>query len=118
MPDVPVPEASASLGATIAATLRDLGAIGDERWTPLLEEARAHLCAAPPPPCPRPDLLPAYGYGEGARRLLAAAVTTLEASDAPEPWPARTWEFYEDTSELLHAAARKALLVATNAGPA
>ncbi len=116
VPDVPVPAASAALGATLAATLRDLRAIGDERLTPPLEEAQEYLCAASPPPCPRPDLLPASGYGDGAWRLLAAAATILHAGDDPRPWPAGAWEFYEETSELLHAAAFSALVVATNAG--
>ncbi len=116
VPDVPMSAATAALGAAIASTRRELRAFGDERWDPLLEEARDHLCASPPPPCLRLELLPADGYGDGARRLLAAAVTTLEASDDLRLCPTNAPDIYEHTSKLLHVMAISALVTATNAG--
>lgn len=117
--DVPVSAATAALEAAIASARRDLRAFGDERWGPILEEAWDHLYASPPPPCRRLELLPTDGYGDGARRLLAASVTTLEASDDIYDislWSTNARDLYEDTSAMLRVAAIGALLAATNAG--
>jgi hypothetical protein len=116
VPGVPVSAAAAALGAAIASTRRDLRERGDERWNSMLEEAWDHLCASPPPPCRRLELLPTDGYGDGARRLLAAAVSTLEVSDDLQGWVMGVGDFYEDRSNLLHAIAISALVTATNAG--
>lgn len=113
--DMPVAAATAALGGAIASARRDLREFGDERWDPMLEEVRYHLYASLPLSCQRLELLP-HGYGDGVRRLLAAAVSALEASDDLHHRPTNAPDIYEHTSTLLYRMAIVALVVATNAG--